>query len=172
MNGSGHCKKFKRLHKAGMSVTTIEKGRFTSSNGNHATKGLQEVGHLPDRLPWKLRLKSRLIKASGLVVRKQSDGNYSISRPVAGIFISAFLSMMVAGGLGLLSQRDEIVRLRTLQEVQDKTNADMMSKIDQAKNTAMIADRNSARIEGKFDQFAQVYSIKNADKAKLEINPE
>lgn len=155
-----------------MSVATIDRAGFTSSNGNGAHKGMQEIEHLPERLPWRLRWKAYLTKASYLVVRKQTDGTYSISRATAGLFISAFLSMLIIGGLGLLSQRDEIVRLRTLQEVQDKTNADMLSKIDQAKNTAMIADRNSARIEGKFDQFALTFSIKNADKAKLHLEPE
>lgn len=155
-----------------MSVVEVERGRFTSSNGNHAPTALQDSRHLPDKLPWRLRWKSRLTKASGLVVRKQSDGTYSISKATAGLFISAFLSVLILGAMGLLSQRDEIVRLRTLQEVQDKTNIDMLSKIDQAKNTAMIADRNAARIEGKFDQFALTFSIKNADKAKLHLDPE
>lgn len=159
-----------------MSVAQIERGRFPSSNGHSAAPRLQEPlhsdEHLPETLPWRLRWKSRLVKASSLVVRKQTDGTYSISKGTAGLFISAFLSVLVLGCLGLLSQRDEIVRLRTLQEVQDKTNADMLSKIDQAKNTAMIADRNAARIEGKFDQFALTFSIKNADKAKLNLEPE
>ena len=106
------------------------------------------------------------------MVRKTDDGNYTVSKGVAGIFIAAFISIAVTGTYGLLAQRDEIVRLRTLQEIQDKTNADMLSKIDQAKNTAMIADRNAARIEGKFDQFALTFSIRNADKANLKLQPE
>lgn len=133
---------------------------------------MQGVLHLPERLPWRLRFKSHLQKASNLVVSKKDDGAYSISKGVAGIFIAAFVSMAATGTYGLLAQRDEIVRLRTLQEVQDRTNQDLMSKIDQVRNFTTVNDKNMARIEGKFDQFALTYSIKNADKAKVQINPE
>lgn len=155
-----------------MSLANVEPGRFTSSNGNGAPQRLQETVHLPKKLPWRLRLKSHLVKASSLVVRKTSDGTYSISKGMAGIFISAFLGIAITSTYGLLAQRDEIVRLRTLQEIQERTNADFISKIDQVGNKAMIADRNAARIEGKFDQFALTFSIKNADKAKLRLEPE
>jgi hypothetical protein len=145
----------------------------TGANGTGSEPKMQgTLEHLPLDLPRKQWLKTTLQKVSGRMVRKTPDGSFQVNKAVAGIFISAFLSLLITGGLGLLWQRDEIVRLRTLQEVQDKTNADMLSKIDQAKNTAMIADRNAARIEGKFDQFAQVFAIKNADKAKLQLLPE
>jgi hypothetical protein len=172
MNEHQHFTKFRGLHRQGMALAQSETARFTSSNGSNAPKPLQQIVHLPDSLPWRQRLRLRIQKAVALVVRKTDDGTYQISKGVAGIFISAFLGVVVAGGLGLLTQRDEIVRLRTLQEIQDKTNTDMLSKIDQAGNKAMIADRNAARIEGKFDQFALTFSIKNADKAKLTLEQE
>lgn len=98
------------------------------------------------------------------MVKRSEDGHYTVSKGVAGLFISAFLSVAVMAGLGLLWQRDEIVRLRTIQEMQEKTNADILSKVDQARNYATIADKNAARLEGKFDQFALQYGIKNANK--------
>jgi len=156
-----------------MAIASIAKPKFTSTNGSNSERGMQDtLDHLPAVLPRKVWWRSIFQKAGGRVVRKTADGNYQIRKEVAAAFIAAFLGICITGTYGLLSQRDEIVRLRTLQEVQDKTNADMLSKIDQAKNTAMVADRNAARIEGKFDQFALTFSIKNADKAKLHLEPE
>lgn len=127
----------------------------------------ETLEHLPETLPTKHWLKSLAHKVSGRVVRKTDDGSYRISRGTAGIFISAFLGMALTGGLGLLSQRDQITRLQTLQEVQERSNLDMASKLDQVRNFTTVNDKNMARIEGKIDQFMQTYSIKNADKAKL-----
>ena len=173
MDVRGHHQRFKTLHKAGMSVTTIERGRFTSSNGNGSAPRMQEtLEHLPESLPTKHWLKSLAQKVSGRVVRKTDDGSYRISRGTAGIFISAFLGMALTGGLGLLSQRDQITRLQTLQEVQERSNLDMANKLDQVRNYVTINDKNTARLEGKIDQFMQVYSIKNADKAKLTFERE
>ena len=174
MNVRGHHKRFKSLHKAGMSVTTIERGRFTSSNGNGSAPKMHGTleQHLPETLPTKHWLKSLVHKVSGRVVRKTDDGSYRISRGTAGIFISAFLGMALTGGLGLLSQRDQITRLQTLQEVQERSNLDMASKLDQVRNYVTVNDKNTARLEGKIDQFMQVYSIKNADKAKLTFERE
>lgn len=156
-----------------MSVAEIERGRFTSSNGNGSGPKMQgTLEHLPETLPTKHWLKSLAQKVSGRVVRKTDDGSYRISRGMAGIFISAFLGVVVTGGLGLLSQRDQITRLQTLQEVQERANLDMASKIDQVRNYVTVNDKNTARLEGKIDQFMQVYSIKNADKAKLTFERE
>jgi len=132
----------------------------------------ETLEHLPESLPTKHWLKSLAQKVSGRVVRKTDDGSYRISRGTAGIFISAFLGMALTGGLGLLSQRDQITRLQTLQEVQERSNLDMANKLDQVRNYVTINDKNTARLEGKIDQFMQVYSIKNADKAKLTFERE
>lgn len=173
MNERGHFLKFKRKHDEGMALAAVEQARPTSTNGNgSAPKMHGTLEHLPETLPTKHWLKSLVHKVSARVVRKTDDGSYRISRGMAGIFISAFLGMAVTGGLGLLSQRDQITRLQTLQEVQDKANLDMASKIDQVRNFTTVNDRNMARIEGKIDQFTQIYSIKNADKAQLKFERE
>lgn len=134
---------------------------LTSPNGSNADK-MQDSVHLPKRLPLGMRLRLRLEKAR--MVTKGDSGHYQISKGMAGIFIAVFLSLLVTGGLGLLWQRDELVRLRTIQEMQEKTNADILSKVDQARNFASIADKNAARLEGKFDQFSLQYGIKNRGK--------
>lgn len=159
MNGKGrHFQRFKRAHKHGMAVGQIDTGVLTAPNGNGHE-------HLPDKLPTKFVWRERLRKIwAYLVVKNTDDGTYRLSKGTAGLFISAFLGVIVLCGLGLLWQRDELVRLRTIQEIQDKTNADLHSKVDQARNFATIADKNAARLEGKFDQFALMYGIKNAAK--------
>lgn len=175
--GHRHFKSFKGWHKRSMALAQVEQRDPTSSNGGSATWTMQENlhvadEHLPDELPRKQWWRLLLQKASTHLVRKTPDGVYQISKGTAGIFISALLGLAVAGGLGLLSQRDQITRLQTLQEVQEKANLDMASKLDQVRNFATVNDRNMARIEGKFDQFALTFSIKNVDKAKVGINPE
>lgn len=156
-----------------MALAHVGKTNFTSSNGNGSAGKLHEtLEHLPESLPTKHWLRSLVQKVSGRVVRKTDDGSYRISRGTAGIFISAFLGVAVAGGLGLLSQRDQITRLQTLQEVQERSNLDMASKLDQVRNFATVSDKNMARVEGKIDQFMQVYSIKNANKANLTFERE
>lgn len=155
-----------------MALAQVDRANFTKSNGNGSASGMQgTLEHLPEALPTKHWLKSLVQKVSARVVRKTDDG-YRISRGTGAIFISAFLGVVVTGTYGLLSQRDQITRLQTLQEVQDKANIDMASKIDQVRNFTTVNDRNMARIEGKIDQFTQIYSIKNADKAKLTFERE
>lgn len=173
MNERGHCEKFKRKHKAGMALVQVERNGHNSTNKNGSVHFMQgALEHLPDTLPTKHWFKSLAQKVTGRVVRKTDDGSYRISRGTAGIFISAFLGMALTGGLGLLSQRDQITRLQTLQEVQERSNLDMASKLDQVRNYVTVNDKNTARLEGKIDQFMQVYSIKNADKAKLTFERE
>ena len=173
MDERGRCKKFKRKHKAGMALVQVERQGQTTTNGNGSVQKMHgTLEHLPKTLPTKHWLKSLAQKVTGRVVRKTPEGVYQISKGMAGIFISAFLGLAITGALGMLSQRDQITRLQTLQEVQEKLNIDMASKVDQVRNFATVNDRNMARIEGKIDQFMQVYSIKNADKAKLTFERE
>lgn len=156
-----------------MALAGVDRTQFTTSNGKNAPEAMQgTLHHLPDDLPWRQRWKLRFEKVSSRMVRKTPEGVYQVSKGTAGIFISALVGLAIAGGLGLLSQRDQITRLQTLQEVQEKANLDMASKIDQVRNFTTVNDRNMARIEGKIDQFTQIYSIKNADKAKLTFERE
>lgn len=170
MNEHEHFTRFREKHKQRMlAERTIEREPHTRSNGHDASETMQETllddGHLPEHLPTNTWLRESLRRIWGhMVVKKPEDGTYHVSKGTAALFISAFLSCLIMGGLGLLWQRDEIVRLRTIQEMQDKTNVDMLSKIDQARATAQIADRNAARLEGKFDQFSLQVTVGNPKK--------
>lgn len=156
-----------------MALVQVERQGHTTSNGNGSVPKMHgTLEHLPETLPTKHWLKSLVQKVAGRVVRKSPEGVYQISKGTAGIFISALLGLAVAGGLGLLSQRDQITRLQTLQEVQEKSNQDMASKLDQVRNYVTLNDKNTARVDAKLDQFMQIYSIKNADKAKLTFERE
>lgn len=142
----------------------IDAPRLTS-NGSSA-KHLQGSLHLPEKLPLWMRIRERLKKA-GLVVAKQ-EGKYTISQPLAlviiGILGTAFFAYYWRTSDVQQAQREEIIILRTQLKAEQEKNVDQDSKIDQARNYATIADKNQARLEGKFDQFALQYGIKNAGK--------
>lgn len=123
----------------------------TETNGNGAQ-------HLPDSLPLRLVWRDRLRKAWAFVVAK-NDGKFSIREGVAYVLLAAALAFGGASYWKSQDQHDEIIRLRTLNEVQEKRDTEQNDQISQARATAQIADRNAARLEGKFDQFSlQVYT--------------
>lgn len=142
---------------------------LTNSNGS-AAKGLQgSLRHMPDQLPLKFRMRERFKKLWGRMVTKNQEGRYTVSQPLA---LSVLGFILIFGGTWywrssdtIQAQHDEIIRLKTMLEMESKKNTDQDSKIDQARNFATNADKNQARLEGKFDQFALQYGIKNAGKA-------
>jgi hypothetical protein len=77
---------------------------------------------------------------------------------------SAFFAYYWRTSDTMQTQHDNIIRLQTTLDLEKQKNIDQDSKIDQARNYATIADRNQARLEGKFDQFSLQYGIKNAGK--------
>lgn len=96
-------------------------------------------------------------------------GGYKISQPLALAILGPILAFGAVwywrSSETIQNQHDEIIRLQTKLELEAAKNIDQDSKIDQARNYATIADKNAARLEGKFDQFALTYSIKNAAKS-------
>jgi len=130
---------------------------------------MQENAHLPDNLPWRMVWRERLRKVwAKYVVTKSTEGRYSISQPLA---LSILGFILVFGGAWywrssdkLQAQHDEIISLRTQLAAEKEKNTDQDNKISEARATAQIADRNAARLEGKFDQFSQIYSIGNPKK--------
>jgi hypothetical protein len=130
-----------------------------TSNGHSAPKAMQGNLHLPERLPIRVRVVERL-KKFGMVAKQ--DGRYTISQPLAlviiGVLLTGFYAYYSRSSEKLDTQREEIIVLRTKLELEQAKNADQDSKIDQARATAQIADRNAARLEGKFDQFALQYA--------------
>lgn len=139
------------------------------SDAESSLQGTLREVHLPLELPrvqwWRLAIRYILARGSALVGPRQTeDGYYKLSKGVAALFISAFLGVLVMGGLGLLWQRDELIRLRTIQEIQDKANIDRDSKIDQAANWGQSAKSDIKYLQGKFDQFALDYAVKGGKK--------
>jgi hypothetical protein len=182
MNESAHCANFKEKHRLSrMSVAHIEKPNLTASNGNGSKEKMQgtlrSVEHLPDTLPAKIAWRARLRKIWGqLVVAKSVEGKYTVSQPLA---LSVLGFILIFGGTWywrssdtIQKQNDEIIELRTRLQLEKEKNIDQDSKIDQARATAQIADKNSARLEGKFDQFSQIYAIGNPKKARVQNGDE
>src|SRR6476660_3112413 len=132
MNATTHCARFKSKHR--MSVAqNIVTPNLTSNGNGHATK-LQDSLHLPERLPLRVRLRLYVKKEWARVVTKNEQGRYTISQPLA----LCILGVMLVAGVGAYwrgqDQHDEIIRLQTKLEIQEKSNIDRDSKIDQAAN--------------------------------------
>jgi hypothetical protein len=152
-----------------MLVAHIDKSTLTATNGNGSAPKMQgTLEHLPDRLPLRIRVRERIKKAANVVVTKNEQGRYSVSQPLA---LSVLGFILVFGGAWywrssdtIQGQHDEIIRLQTRLDLEKEKNIDQDSKIDQARATAQIADKNAARLEGKFDQFAMQYTIGNPKK--------
>lgn len=116
-------------------------------------------GSLQETLPPEPTLWERVW---GHFVVTRADGKYTISQPLAlvliGVLGTAFFAYYWRTSDTMQDQHDKIIRLETTLELEKVKNLDQDSKIDQARATAQIADKNSARLEGKFDQFALQYA--------------
>lgn len=157
MNGKGrHFQRFKSAHRHGMQVAQVDTSVLTVSNGNGHE-------HLPDRLPWRLVWRERLRKVWTYVVAK-AEGKFTVREGVAYVVLAAALAFGGASYWKQQEQHDELIRLRTLTEVQTRLDVEQNAQIGEARATAQIADRNAARLEGKFDQFSQIYAIGNPKK--------
>lgn len=62
------------------------------------------------------------------------------------------------------AQRERIIVLETLLQAEKEKNVDQDSKIDQARNYATRAESDVAELKGKFDQFANTYTVNKAVK--------
>lgn len=136
----------------------------TSSNTNgHNGNGFAPGTHLPVQLPSRLWLRDYIRRVWGHVVnamvKQADDGTYAITKGTARVFLATILSIAVAVGAMMLYQRDEITRLRTLADVQTKTNESLKSDVDQAKNWAQTAKGDYRELQGRFEQFALDYAV-------------
>jgi hypothetical protein len=62
------------------------------------------------------------------------------------------------------AQRERIIVLETMLQAEREKNTDQDSKIDQARNYATRAESDVAELKGKFDQFANTYTVNKAVK--------
>lgn len=155
-----------------MQVERIIEKPHTRSNGHDASETLQESLHLPDRLPLLVWLREWFKKGWLLVAPLKQEGKYAISQPLAlvilGVLGSAFFVYDSGKSDTAQKQHDEIIVLRTQLAAEEKRNAAQDIEIGVARATAQIADKNSARLEGKFDQFALQYAT-SPKKAPVQI---
>lgn len=170
MNEATHFANFKSKHRYGMQVARHIENDASQSNGTGTTQKMQGIKHLPDQLPLWFRVREYLRKAWRVVAAKNDQGRYTVSQPLVlvlvGVMGTAFFAYYWRSSDVQQTQRDEIIRLQTKLEAEQTKNIDQEARIDQARATAQIADRNAARLEGKFDQFALQYGIRNAGKAQ------
>jgi len=142
-----------------------------------------QLDHLPSVTPDSLAqrpawLRNPLTKLRGLILMVQkaatnkASGSFSIRDGIIYAILGTSLSFGVTNYWKRQDEHDELIKLRTLVEISEKTNTERDLRIETARNFATIADKNVTRLEGKIDQFMQIYSIKNADKANLTYNKE
>lgn len=156
----------------------------SDSNGNGAadpatlrfTGILAELENLPSVTPETLAqkpawLRNPLTKLRGLILMATKSaaakGSFTIRDGIIYAILGTSLTFGVSNYWKRQDEHDEVIRLRTIVEIQDKANSERDLRIETARNFATVADKNVTRLEGKIDQFMQIYSIKNADKAKL-----
>lgn len=94
------------------------------------------------------------------MVAKSVEGKYTISQPLA----LCVLGVALVGGVGAYwrsqDQHDKIIRLETTIELMQKDKASIDSKIDQALNYGQSAKSDVKYLQGKYDQFALDYAVK------------
>ena len=105
------------------------------------------------------------------MVQKKAS-TFTIREGFIFAILAASLSFSVTNYWKRQDEHDEVIRLRTLVEVLEKTNSERDLRIETTRNFATVADKNVTRLEGKIDQFMQIYSIKNANKANLTYDRE
>lgn len=77
------------------------------------------------------------------------------------LVLTGIIGTAIVGGIfGYLGEHDARITMQTELRILKEQKADQDSKIDQARNFATVADKNNARLEGKFDEFSLIYAIK------------
>lgn len=174
MNGQDHAANFKRLHRRSrMQVAhQIEQPPLTHANGNGSNGNLHETlladEHLPEKLPVKVAWRDRFRAWGYRVVAKNDPGKYAISQPLALVIVAilgtAFFAYWWRASDVERSQRDEILILKTQLSNEKEKNKEQESRIDQAANWGQSAKGDVKYLQGKFDQFALDYAVKEGRK--------
>ena len=139
----------------------------TPSNGHDSKYKLQDtLDHLPLQLPrdvwwreWAKKLRERVKKGWAKVAPK-TEGRYSISQALALTIVAASLGFGGTMYWRSQEQHDKIIKLETTVEILQKANTDRDAKIDQAMNWGQSAKSDVKYLQGKFDQFALDYAVK------------
>lgn len=129
MTTHDHYTAFKSAHRMSL---RIAKTHISHSNGNGATDTLQEIGHLPDKLPLRMRIREYLKKGwEPIRVNKQVD---SITMPkwIASAILVTVLGFGVTSWMRSSDQRDLLIEMRTELRLAKEAKAAEDSRRDQA----------------------------------------
>lgn len=115
MDGHRHFKRFKRAHKFSMALAQrIEQSPSTlPPNGQGASKTLQEVKHLPDKLPLWYHIREYLWKGWDPVVVNKHVDSVTMPKWIASAILVAMLGFGVSSWWRASDQRDMLIELRT-----------------------------------------------------------
>ena len=99
-----------------------------------------------------------------MVISKDANGKYTISQPLALVLLTIaatiFFGFYYRSSDMIQTQHDEIIRLQTKLEMTEKANVERDSKIAEATNWATSARGDVKHLEGRFEQFALDYAVK------------
>src|SRR5688572_7167699 len=96
-----------------MALGQIDRTHFTTSNGGGSHKGMQEVLHLPEKLPLGMRVRQYLKKGwDPISVNKHID---SVTMPkwIASAILVAMLAFAATSWWKMSDQRDLLIELKT-----------------------------------------------------------
>lgn len=161
MDERGHFLKFKGLHKAGMALANAEKTHFTSSNGRSSVRGMQEVFHLPEKLPLSMRVREYLKKGwDPIVVNKQID---SVTMPkwIASAILVSMLAFIATSWWRASDQRDMLIELKT--EVRLAKEAE----IERSKQLREQAELNKVYIDSMTAQLNVIKGMLSAQQLNV-----
>lgn len=96
-----------------MVVGSIEHRRRTSSNGGSSAKQMQEVLHLPRRLPWWMVVREYLWKGWEPVTVNKSVDSITMPKWIAIGILGAVLTFGVQSWWRATDQRDILIELKT-----------------------------------------------------------
>jgi hypothetical protein len=142
-----HFAKFRALHRQGMALAQVGTPQLTQPNGNGMSHDMQETVHLPDKLPFWMRVRMYFQKGwEPVTVNKQVD---SVTMPkwIASAILVAILGFGVTSWIRSSDQRDMLIELKTELRLAKEYDAERARQLkDQADLNKVYIDNVTAQL--------------------------
>jgi len=154
MNEQDHFARFKRAHKLGMSVAQNIVTPNLTSNGNGHARKMHDPLHLPEALPFTVRIKEWFRHQFGqgweyVVVNKNVD---SVTMPkwVASAILIAILGFGVQQWWARSADHDTMIEIRTELRLAKEADAERMRRVTEQ------GDMNKVYIDNMTNQLNMI----------------
>lgn len=132
MNEQAHFTKFKSKHRMS-AVNNIERPLTFQPNGHSASKAMQGINHLPEKLPFRIRMREWFRNQFGqgweyVVVNKNVD---SVTMPkwVASAILIAILGFGIQQWWARSADHDTMIEIRTELRLAKEADAEKMHQV-------------------------------------------